>query len=50
MRISILVASVALAPLCAAAQDYPKLKPGLWEMTNTTNRRPMRPALGGAPM
>ena len=41
MRIPVLVATVALlAPLCAAAQEYPKLRPGLWEMTNTINRRP----------
>ena len=39
-----LMPAVALAVLAAgptaAAQDFPKLKPGLWEMTTSTNRAP----------
>jgi Protein of unknown function (DUF3617) len=41
MRSPLLVASLLLlAALPAVAQDYPKLKPGLWEMTNSNLRRP----------
>jgi len=40
----ILMAAMTLAVLAAgpagAAQDFPKLKPGLWEMTTSTNRAP----------
>jgi len=41
MRNTILAASLAaLAALPAVAQDFPKLKSGLWEMTNTNSKRP----------
>ena len=39
-----LVAAAALAAAPAAAQDYPKLKAGLWEMTSTTSQAPDEPA------
>lgn len=38
MRIAFAVLLTALAvPSFAAAQDFPKLKPGLWEMTRSTD-------------
>ena len=36
---------VALSPLAAQAQDFPKLKPGLWEMTTSNGRSKDRPQL-----
>lgn len=36
MRIATLTIAVALAAPAALADDYPKLKPGQWEMTMTT--------------
>jgi hypothetical protein len=33
-----------LLPLAAAAQDYPKLRPGLWELTRSSERSPARDA------
>jgi hypothetical protein len=39
MNRSLLVLCVLAAPLAAIAQDFPKLKSGLWEMSNTTSRR-----------
>jgi hypothetical protein len=39
MNRSLLVLCVLAAPLAAIAQDFPKLKPGLWEMSNTSSRR-----------
>jgi hypothetical protein len=41
-RISALVVLLAL-PLAAGAQDLPRLKAGLWEMTNTSSQRPGQP-------
>jgi hypothetical protein len=32
-----------LTPLAVAAQDLPKLKAGLWEMTNVSSRNPGQP-------
>jgi len=44
MRLAFAVLLTALAaPSFAAAQDYPKLKPGLWEMTRTADNAPQRP-------
>ena len=37
--LSAALCALALAPP-AAAQDYPKLRPGLWEMTTSTSRAP----------
>ena len=34
------LAVLLLLPLGAASQDLPKLKAGLWEMTNTSSRNP----------
>jgi hypothetical protein len=42
MRRALYVLLILAAPLAAAAQDYPKLKPGLWEMSNTSTRQPGR--------
>ena len=42
MRRALYVLLVLAAPLAAAAQDWPKLKPGLWEMSNTSTRQPSR--------
>jgi len=40
-----LLSLVLLLPLGAqAAQEYPKLKPGLWEMTTANSRSKDRPA------
>ena len=40
MRSSLVTAALLLATcLPAAAQDFPKLKPGLWEMSTTSSRR-----------
>lgn len=43
-----LVALLALLALPALAQEFPKLKPGLWEMQRTVDPPP--PALNGRPM
>jgi hypothetical protein len=37
---TLLVAALCAVPLTAIAQDYPKLKPGLWEMTRSSDRTP----------
>ena len=34
----LVLACGALLPLAAAAQEYPKLKPGLWELTRSSDR------------
>ena len=34
----LVVLCAALLPLTAAAQEYPRLKPGLWEMNRTSER------------
>jgi hypothetical protein len=44
MRHPVVLALLLLAPPVMAAQDFPKLKSGLWEMSNTMPGRP------GAPM
>jgi len=36
---------IALSPLAVHAQNFPKLKAGLWEMTTTTARNKDRPPL-----
>jgi len=41
---TLLILTVLLSPL-AQAQDFPKLKPGLWEMTTTASRNKDRPPL-----
>jgi hypothetical protein len=49
MRLAFAVVLAALAvpalalPSPAAAQDYPKLRPGLWELTHTSDNAPKRP-------
>ena len=46
MKTIICVALAALATMAAmpgAAQDYPKLKSGLWELNRTSNRGPNQP-------
>lgn len=44
MRLSSIVLLTALAlPSYAAAQEYPKLRPGLWEMTRTADNAPQHP-------
>jgi hypothetical protein len=43
MNRSMLVLCVLAAPLAATAQDFPKLKPGLWEISNTSSRRKDQP-------
>lgn len=35
-----LAAAAALSPLPASAQDFPKLRPGLWEMSTSSNKAP----------
>jgi hypothetical protein len=40
----VVVAAVALAAAPAAAQDYPTLKAGQWELTSTTSQAPDKPA------
>jgi len=40
-----LLALIALLPIVANAQNFPKLKPGLWEMTTTNTRSKDRPPL-----
>ena len=47
-RICMMALSLAIAGLPAAAQDFPKLKPGLWEMQRTVDPPP--PAPNGRPM
>lgn len=37
-------AAIALAPGTAAAQDFPTLKPGQWELTSTTSQAADKPA------
>jgi hypothetical protein len=45
MRLAITVLLTALAvPSFAAADDYPKLKPGLWEMTRSTDDARQHPS------
>ena len=45
MRLAIAVLLAALAvPSFAAAEDYPKLRPGLWEMTRTADNAPQHPS------
>jgi hypothetical protein len=36
---------VVFSPLASQGQDFPKLKPGLWEMTTTNSRSKDRPPL-----
>ena len=38
-----LLALLTITSCAATAQDFPKLKPGLWEMTNTMSRTPQQP-------
>ena len=45
MNRSLLVLCVLAAPLAATAQDFPKLKPGLWEISNTSSRRKDQPPM-----
>lgn len=40
MRSPLFAALLLVASLPAAAQDFPKLRPGLWEMSSSSARRP----------
>ncbi|HEV2219059.1 MAG TPA: DUF3617 family protein [Casimicrobiaceae bacterium] len=43
LEFAVLLTAVAVSSF-AAAQDYPKLQPGLWEMTHSSNRASSHPS------